>query len=130
MNSNCQNELKNMKTILKRSMTVIAVLCITAFSVMKASAAPSDLLIQAYANLEMADHDYHGHRADAMKQIEAAGKELGVNIRGDGKGHEKQGVSDTQLQNAKGLLEQAKVGLKGKPLKHVNAAIHQINVAL
>lgn len=119
-----------MKTIIKRSLTFIAILCVTAFCAGKAFAAPGDLLIQAYANLEMADHDYHGHRADAMKQVEAAGKELKINVRGDGRGREKQGVSDEQLRAAKGSLEQARAGLKGKPLKHVNAAIHQINVAL
>jgi hypothetical protein len=40
---------------------------------------------------------------------------LGVHLNGDGKGHEKQGVSDEQLGVTKGLLEQARVGLKGKP---------------
>jgi hypothetical protein len=39
-----------------------------------------------------------------LKQIEAAAKLLGVNVRGDGKGHENQGVSDAQLRTAQGLL--------------------------
>ena len=96
----------------------------------KAHAAPGDLLIKAYGNLEMADHDYDGHRADAMKEVEAAGKELGIKIRGEGKGREKQGVSDEQLRIARGLLEEARGELHGKPLSHVDKAIHQINVAL
>ena len=97
-----------------------------------ALAAPGsvELLRQAYITLGHADHDYKGHRAEAMKQIEAAAHELGSNIRGDGRGHEKQGVSDEQLRAAQGLLQQASVGLTGKPLKHVRAAEKQIETAL
>ena len=96
-----------------------------------AGPAPSaDLLQQAYTTLEQADHDYKGHRIAAMKQIEAAGKLLGLNLRGDGKGHEKQGVSDQQLRSAQALLEQARAGLAGKSLKHVDRAIKQLNIAL
>jgi len=93
-------------------------------------AGSGDLLTQAYATLSRADHDYRGHRAAAMAHVEAAGKALGINVRGDGRGHEKQGVSDDQLRAAQGLLEQAKAGLRGKPLRQVNRAIAQINTAL
>jgi hypothetical protein len=65
-----------------------------------------------------------------MKQIEAAAKLLGVSVRGDGRGHEKQGVSDAQLRTAQGLLQQALPGLSGKPLKHVNRALQQLSIAL
>jgi len=88
------------------------------------------LLVQAYTTLERADHDYKGHRHAAMKQIEAAAKLLGVNVRGDGRGHEKQGVSDAQLRAAQALLEQARPGLSGKPLVHVNKALRQLSIAL
>ncbi len=120
-----------MKHLTLRSLTAVVVTCLTLFLGLNLVAAPSgDLLIQAYTSLEQADHDYKGHRADAMKQIEAAGKELGINVRGDGHGHEKQGVSDEQLRHALGLLEQARGGLHGKPLHHVNSAIKQIHTAL
>ena len=78
----------------------------------------------------MANHDYKGHRVEAMKQIEAAAKLLRVDIRGDGRGHEKQGASDEQLRIARGMLEQARADLRGKALKHVDGAIKQINIAL
>ena len=91
---------------------------------------PVELLRQAYLTLERADHDYKGHRAEAMKQIHAAGKVLGVNFHGDGKGHEQQGISDEQLRVAEGLLQQASTGLNGKALKHVQAAEKQISIAL
>ena len=102
----------------------------TGHTVQAQAASPAKLLREAYVTLAKADHDYKGHRVEAMKQIEAAAKLLATDLRGDGKGHEKQGVSDEQLRAARGILEQARGALKGKPLKHVDRAIHQINVAL
>jgi len=122
-----------MKTLLFRGFTSVAVSCLMVLFSLNLSAAPSGsgaLLSEAYATLSVADHDYKGHRIEAMKQIEAAGKLLGVNVRGDGKGHEKQGTSDEQLRTAQGLLQQASSGLSGKALKHVNNAIKQISTAL
>jgi len=87
-------------------------------------------LDDAYATLANADHDYKGHRAKAMRQIEAAVAELGGKISGHGKKHEPQGTSDAQLKAAQGLLQQAAAGLSGKSLKHVNNAITEINDAL
>ncbi|MGD0412278.1 MAG: hypothetical protein ABSC18_11310 [Verrucomicrobiota bacterium] len=89
------------------------------------------LLRQAYGLLSLADHDYQGHRARAMKQIEVAAQHLGITLRGDGKGHETQATSDAQLRNAQALLVQASGGLKpGQGLAHVKLAIAQLNVAL
>jgi|SRR6516165_1388587 hypothetical protein len=88
------------------------------------------LLDDAYATLAQADHDYKGHRVKAMKQIERAVHELGGKISGKGKGHEPQATSDAQLKAAKELLQQAVPNLTGKPLKHVNAAIKDIDEAL
>lgn len=93
-------------------------------------AAPADLLRQAYGELASANHDYEGHRGGAMRQVEAAAKELGVNVHGDDKYHENQGVSDNHLRTAQSLLNQAGSGLSGKPLKHVLAAERQISIAL
>ena len=87
-------------------------------------------LDDAYATLAQADHDYKGHRVKAMKQIELAVHELGGKISGKGRGHEPQGTSDGQLRAAQSLLQQATGGLSKKALKHVNAAIVQINIAL
>jgi hypothetical protein len=122
-----------MKTSLFRSLVSMAVACwvlLLGLNLLADPVPPAGLLSQAYATLAQADHDYKGHRVAAMKQIEAAGKALGVNIRGDGKGHEPQGVSDAQLRAAQGLLEQARAGLTGKPLKHINRALDQISIAL
>jgi hypothetical protein len=94
------------------------------------AAASTTLLDDAYATLAQAKHDYKGHRVRAMKQIDAALGEMGAKVSGKGKNHEPQGTSDAQLRAAQGLLQQAKGGLSGKSLKHVNAAIAQINDAL
>jgi len=88
------------------------------------------LLSQAYAALSVADHDYKGHRVRAMKQIEAAAKELGFTLQGNGHGHEQQVVSDQQLRTAQGLLQQAVSGLPPGPQQHVQKAISQISIAL
>ena len=88
------------------------------------------VLDDAYATLAQADHDYKGHRVKAMKQIELAVQELGGKISGKGRGREPQATSDVQLRAAQVLLKQASSGLSGKALKHVNAAIVQINTAL
>ena len=90
----------------------------------------AELLKQAYIALGRADHDYKGHRLEAMKHVEAAGKEMGLEMHGEGKGHEKQWVSDDQLREAKGLLEQALPGLAGKAAQHTKKAIEQINASL
>ena len=122
-----------MRTDLCRSLVGLAIVCFGlsfGHSLMAAPAPAASLLAQAYTTLEHADHDYKGHRVAAMKQIEAAAKLLGVKVRGDGKGHEPQRVSDAQLRTAQGLLQQAKSGLSGKPLKHVNKALHELSIAL
>jgi hypothetical protein len=123
----------DMKTSLASSLIAITIACAILCFGPNLVAQPSGsgaLLTQAYATLSMADHDYKGHRIAAMKQIEKAGTLIGVNVRGDGKGHEQQGVSDQQLRTAQNLLEQARSGLAPKPLNHVNKAIEQISIAL
>lgn len=128
-----QVQILIMKHILIRTTLCISLVCMFLVGTTRlfaAVATPGQLLQQAYTTLEMADHDYKGHRAAAMKQIEAAGKLVGVNVRGDGKGHEKQGVSDAQLRTAESLLNQAKSGLSGKALAHVNHALKQLSIAL
>lgn len=104
----------------------------------QATAAPvgseAGLLQAAYNTLSVADHDYKGHRVKAMKHIEAAAKLLGLNLQGDGKGHEKQFVSDAQLREAQTQLQQVSSSLTGRKqprvAKQVDAAITEISTAL
>ena len=115
-----------------RSSTLFAIILLIFGLVTQARAQSNSfaLLNDAYATLAQAKHDYKGHRVRAMKQIEAALGELGGKISSTGKNHEPQGTSDAQLRAAQGLLEQASAGLSGKALKHVQAAISQISIAL
>jgi hypothetical protein len=122
-----------MKNLNLRSFTlaVMAALLFCFTSTLLAGPSPAaDLLRQAYATLERADHDYKGHRIAAMRQIEAAGKVLGENLRGDGKARERQPVSDEQLRAAQAQLQEASSQLTGKAQKHVNQAIKQLSIAL
>lgn len=91
-------------------------------------------LQQAYHILEVADHDYKGHRKKAMTHIERACKELGVKPHGDGKGKEPQGTSDAQLREAQDMLQQARATASANNLKqvvkHIDNALDEINTAL
>ena len=91
-------------------------------------------LTSAYLILATGDHDYKGHRVKAMHQIEAAGKLLGMDLRGDAKDRQRQVLSDGKLREARGLLETvlAAAEVKSQPRisKHITEAINQINVAL
>ncbi|HXR48593.1 MAG TPA: hypothetical protein VN784_14245 [Candidatus Limnocylindrales bacterium] len=115
-----------------RGSTLLAILLLVfgLVTTTQAQTNSSALLNDAYATLAQAKHDYKGHRVRAMKQIEAALGELGGKISSTGRNHEPQGTSDAQLRAAQGLLEQARAGLSGKALKHVQAAISQISIAL
>lgn len=103
--------------------------------------------------LEGADHDYGGHRVDAVKAIGAAehqlklalsahpkGKKPGGKGGKGGKGKEPQNISNMQLaeaipilQRTVGLMEKANHdygGHREQAIKDVNIAIRQLNKAL
>lgn len=122
-----------MKSNLYRSFVALAVVSFVLSFGQSLVAGPSPaagLLVQAYTTLEQANHDYKGHRVAAMKQIEAAARLLGADVHGNSKVREKQGLSDAQLRTAQGLLQEARSGLSGKPLRHVKKALHQLSIAL
>jgi len=91
---------------------------------------PDQLLRQAYFTLSVANQNYDGHRYEAMREIEAAANYLKFDLRDDGRGLERQRVSDEQLRSARSLLEQARVELDKKPRKHVEKAIKEVDLAL
>jgi hypothetical protein len=92
------------------------------------------LLRQAYRTLAKADHDYAGHRVKAMKAIEAACDLLGEDIRGGGKGKERQPVSDDELRSALTIVQNVRNNAvqrdQEKIVDHLNDAIKQISFAL
>lgn len=96
--------------------------------------AEPEALRLAYWVLYRGNHNYNGHRAVAMRQIRGAAKLLGVELQGDGKGHEEQSISDGRFHLAQRLLEQARSRLTAeqqKPvLEHVDQALWQISLGL
>jgi len=88
------------------------------------------LLAEAYGQMKTANHDYKGHRARAMHQVEEAARLTGERLGGDGRAHEAQGSSDQQLRHAQSLLEEASGKLTGVALKHVQTAIQHLSTAL
>jgi hypothetical protein len=115
---------------------IVALALALAFFGSRAYAAetPREELIHAYRLLEKADHDYEGHRVSAMKEVEAAGKLLGITLKGDLEKRETQWKSDKQLAEAHKLLRHAHGKLEAKDRElagvHVEAAVKELNVAL
>jgi hypothetical protein len=119
------------KSISLRYATLLATVLLAFGLVTRGHAQNNDNLAtldDAYATLAHADHDYKGHRARAMKQIELAVQALGGSISGKGRGHEPQATSDEQLRAAQGLLGQV-TGLKGKAAKHLARASKELGIA-
>jgi hypothetical protein len=98
------------------------------------NSAEADMLHRAYRILAWGDHDYHGHRAAAMKQVKQAADLLGLDLTGDDKHREMQVLSDDQLRNARDLLihvrDSSYVKGQDRISRHVQSAIDQINKAL
>ena len=92
----------------------------------------ANVLSQAYRLLSLGDDDSNGHRTRAMRQISAAASLLGTTLHSDGVEGAAQLTSDEQVRKAQALLEQATSFYAGRPkvLQHLNAAHHQVSVAL
>jgi hypothetical protein len=93
----------------------------------------ADVLKEAYATLEKADHDYKGHRVAAMHHIEKACDLLGQPIKGDGRGHQTQKLSDDELKEAKHKVEMVRhyIGNTQPAIaSQLDEAIKQLGIAL
>lgn len=91
------------------------------------------ILREAYDTLEKADHDYKGHRRRAMDHIERACSLLGSPIRGDGRGHQTQKVSDAELREAQHKVEAVRQHIGGTQPQiapQLDAAAKEISIAL
>jgi hypothetical protein len=98
------------------------------------NSAEADMLHRAYRILAWGDHDYHGHRVAAMKQVKQAADLLGVDLTGDDRHRERQVLSDDQMRSARDLLthvlDSSYVKGQDRIAKHVHNAIDQIDKAL
>src|SRR5580704_10885352 len=92
------------------------------------------MLQDAYVLLSQANHDYNGHRVQAMKSIHKGALLLKVNLQSKGDVHEDQGSSDAQLEKAQKILKQARTFAASKNqkklVKHLDAAIGHLSTAL
>ncbi len=93
-----------------------------------------DELVHAFRLLKKADHNYGGHRVAAMNEIEAASRDLGLEVGGDLQEHERQWHSDEQLTEARRLLHESRDKLehrdRDRVADHVEKAIQEIDTAL
>lgn len=92
------------------------------------------MLHRAYRILATGDHAYKGHRAKAMHAVEDAAKLLGLDLSGDAKDKQKQGLSDEKLRESRNLISKvlgsAEVKDQKRVVKHLEEAVNQINLAL
>lgn len=113
---------------------IVAVLLALSFTVRAHAETPREELVHAYRLMKHADHDYDGHREAAMKALEAAGKKLGLELRGDDLEKERQWKSDARLTEARRLLREARGKLEDKDREraamHVDKAIKELDIAL
>jgi hypothetical protein len=113
---------------------VLAFVLALSFGFRASAEPPREELAHAYYHLKFADHDYAGHRVLAMREVEIAGKELGINLGGEGPGEERQWKSDRKLEEARRLLHHAREKLEARDRDrvagHVEAAIKEIDIAL
>jgi hypothetical protein len=95
---------------------------------------PREQLVHAFHLLKRADHDYAGHRAKAMGEVEAAGRELGLDLKGDLDDRERQWKSDQQLLDARRILREARDKLerqdRDRVAGHLQKAIEELDAAL
>lgn len=88
-------------------------------------------LTKSCSLLAQGDYDYRGHRAEAFHHVEVALRELGIPFHAEQRRHHiPQAQSDSDLRQARALLEASQSSLSGKPLQHVRRAIEQIDEAL
>jgi hypothetical protein len=113
---------------------IVAIALALSFGFSAYAETPRETLVHAWRLLKRADHDYDGHRVKAMEHLEVAGKELGLELKGDLEHKEAQWKSDAQLTEARKLLRTAAKKLekadRDRVADHVEQAIKELNIAL
>ena len=95
---------------------------------------PRDELAHAYYLLKAAKHDYGGHKAEALKQLELAGRAIGIDLHGGASEHERQMRSDELVSEAARFAHDAEEKLEARDRRrvadHLERAVHEIDAAL
>lgn len=91
-------------------------------------------LDKAYSLLKYADGDYKGHRAKAMRAVEAACHEIGYEAKARHDGRKAQIASDEALQQAANQLNTVKTvasdASQDRLVGHIDRALEEIKAAL
>lgn len=99
-----------------------------------AQTGPREELAHAYYLLKAAKADYSGHRHKALDQVEAAGKGLGIELKGGVEERERQWESDKQMAEARRLLGDVRDRMEAQDreriAEHLDEAIRQVDIAL
>ena len=95
---------------------------------------PRDELAHAYVLLKLAKSDYGGHKAAALEELQAAGHDLGLDLKGRGSEHERQLKSDELVAESNRMLRDARDKLEARDREHVAShvekAIQELDRAL
>lgn len=111
-----------------------AMVLVLSFGARAYAETPREEVAHAYVLLRLAKHDYAGHRAVALQELQIAGRELGLDLEGHGSEHERQLKSDELVAASGRVLREAREKLEARDRErvaaHVDRAIHEIDEAL
>jgi hypothetical protein len=86
---------------------------------------------QAYSLLEKTEHEYDGHRGEAMRALHKAADIQGFELRSREGGVDKdRRTSDARMQAALDILVKFQDPKGGKEQEHLNHAIKELKIAL
>lgn len=122
------------RTLRLLSIKLAVVAAVLSFGVWAHAEPARQELAHAYWLLKTADHDYGGHRVNAMHAIENAGKTLGIELRGDLPERERQWKSDAQMTEALRLVRDARDKMEDadrhRVADHLERAVKELDAAL
>ena len=123
-----------MKTQRLLSLRIIVCALALSFGIRAYAEPPRDELAHAYVLLKLAKSDYKGHRAAALRELETAGHELGLNLNGHGSQPESQMKSDALVAESSRMLHEASNKLEAHDRQHIashlDKAIRELDEAL
>ena len=128
--------MKETRTSRAKYLQIATIAVALTFGVRTYAETPRDELVHAYRLLKSANSDYQGHRMNALNEVEAASKDLGLELHGDVnlQNRERQWKSDQQLSEARKLLRDSRKKLEARDrdrvASHVESAIKEIDSAL
>jgi hypothetical protein len=123
-----------MKTHRLLCLQILVPVLVLAFGLRAYAEPPREELAHAYVLLKLANNNYGGHKAAALQELETAGHDLGLDLKGRGSEHERQLKSDQLVAESSRMLREARDKLEARDREHVAAhlekAIHELNEAL